>query len=484
MRWTVEEVARALGLAPPAGLDAVARLAGVSIDSRSVGAGELFVAIHGPRHDGHAFVAQAVERGALAAVVDARRIVEFPGWIQDKLFDVPDTLLALQELARAVRRQWGKKLAGVAGSVGKTTTKEILAALLASRFRVLKTEGNLNNEFGVPLTLLRLDESHEAAVAELGMSHRGELARLAQIAEPEVGVITCVAVEHLEYFASVDEIALAERELVENLAGSNPVAVLNADDERVVRFAEVTRGQVVWFGLGPRAEFRAENTQDHGGAGMSFEFVSPAGRARLSIPLVGVHNVRNALAALAAASVWSVGAEDAARVFPNLAPAELRGEVLRFAAGFSVLNDAYNSSPSALAALEDWLVSAPGYSRRILAAGEMLELGEASPRLHRDAGLHAARAGKIDWIIAVQGAAEEIIRGAVDAGFGAAQTRFFATSDEAAKFIAEFLAPGDLLLVKGSRGVRMERIVEALKQAHPLAGPLDTAGVSSPKGRG
>jgi UDP-N-acetylmuramoyl-tripeptide--D-alanyl-D-alanine ligase len=429
-------------------------------------------------------VAQAVERGALAAVVDEGRIAEFPGWIQDKVFGVPDTLPALQELARAVRRQWGKRLAGVAGSVGKTTTKEILAALLASRFRVLKNEGNLNNEFGVPLTLLRLDETHEAAVAELGMSRRGELARLAQIAEPEVGVITCVAVEHLEFFSSVDEIALAERELIENLAGSNPIAVLNADDERVVRFAEVARGPVVWFGLGPRAEFHAEEIEDHGGAGMSFEFVSPAGRAHLDLSLVGLHNVRNALAALAAASVWGVGAEDAARVFPNLSPASLRGEVLRFAAGFAVLNDSYNSSPSALAALEDWLVSAPGYRRRILAAGEMLELGETSPRLHRDAGLHAARTGKIDWIIGVQGAAEEIIRGAVDAGFGAAQTRFFATSDEAAKFIAEFLAPGDLLLVKGSRGVRMERIVEALKQAHALANSLETTSGASLKGRG
>jgi UDP-N-acetylmuramoyl-tripeptide--D-alanyl-D-alanine ligase len=429
-------------------------------------------------------MAQAFERGALAGVVDQRRIAEFPGWIQEKLFEVQDTTVALQELGRAVRRAWGKKLAGVAGSVGKTTTKEILAALLASRFRVLKTEGNLNNEFGVPLTLLRLDDSHEAAVTELGMSHRGELARLAQIAEPEVGVITCVAVEHLEFFGSLDEIALAERELIENLAGANPTAVLNADDARVARFAEIADGPVVWFGLGPRAEYRAENIRDHGGAGMSFDFISPSGRKHLDLPLVGVHNVRNAVAALAAASVWGIGAEDAARVFPNLAPAALRGEVLRFADGFTVLNDAYNSSPSALAALEDWLVSAPGYRRRILAAGEMLELGAASPQLHRDAGQHAAHAGKIDWIIGVQGEAEEIVRGAVAAGQSADRTRFFSTSEDAAAFLSEFLAPGDLLLVKGSRGVHMERIVEALKLAHALEGTADAAGVTSQKDRG
>jgi UDP-N-acetylmuramoyl-tripeptide--D-alanyl-D-alanine ligase len=455
----------------------VARLAGVSIDSRTVGAGELFVAIHGPRHDGHAFVAAALERGALAAVVDMRRVAEFPGWIRDKLFEVPDTLAALQQLALAVRRAWGKRLAGVAGSVGKTTTKEILAALLAARFRVLKSEGNLNNEFGVPLTLLRLDETHEAAVAELGMSHRGELARLAQIAEPQVGVVTCVTVEHLEFFASLDEIALAERELIENLAGPEPVAVLNADDERVARFAELARASILWFGLGPRAQFRAENIEDRGASGTAFDFVWPAGRARLELPLVGVHNVRNAIAALAAASVWGIGAEEAARVFPKLAPVALRGEVLRFAAGFTVLNDAYNSSPAALATLEDWLVAAPGYRRRILAAGEMLELGAASPELHREAGRHAARSHKIDWIIGVQGSAEELVHGATQAGHPASQTRFFANSEEAAKFLTGFVAAGDLLLVKGSRAVRMEEIVEALKAGHALAG--EAAGVSA-----
>lgn len=448
----------------------MARLAGVSIDSRTVGTGELFVAIHGPRHDGHAFVAAALERGARAAVVDARRVAEYPGWIRDRLYEVPDTLVALQQLALAVRRAWARPLAAVAGSIGKTTTKEILAALLAARFRVLKSEGNLNNEYGVPLTLLRLDGTHDVAVAELGMSHRGELARLAQIAEPQVGVITCVAVEHLEFFSSVEEIALAERELIENLYGRETVAVLNADDERVTRFAESARGRVVWFGLGPRAEFRAEKVEDRGAAGTAFDYVSPAERARLELPLVGAHNVRNAIAALATASVWGITAEDAARVFPHLAPAALRGEVLCFADGFTVLNDSYNSSPAALASVVDWLVSASGYSRRILAAGEMLELGSASPELHREAGRHAAQSGGIDWIIGVQGAARELVRGAVEAGHAAARTQFFADSQEAGKFLDEIVAPGDLLLVKGSRGVRMERIVELLKARHPLAG--------------
>ena len=211
MRWTVEEVARALGVTPPGGLDALARLAGVSIDSRTVARGELFVAIHGPRHDGHSYVLAALDAGALAAVVAQDRVAGFDEPVRSKLLAVGDTLAALQRLAQAVRTRWGRRLAGVTGSAGKTTTKEILAALLASRFCVLKSEGNLNNEYGLPLQLLRLDDSDEAAVVELGMSHAGELRRLAEIARPDVGVVTRVAPVHLEFFASVDEIALAKR---------------------------------------------------------------------------------------------------------------------------------------------------------------------------------------------------------------------------------------------------------------------------------
>jgi len=411
-------------------------------------------------------VAAALECGALAAVVARARVAEYPEEVRDKLYAVDDTLAALQELGCAVRREWGRRIAGVGGSVGKTTTKEILAALLAARFRVLKTEGNLNNEFGVPLTLLRLEETHEAAVVEMGMSHRGELARLAEIAEPEVGLVTCVAVEHLEFFSSVDEIALAERELIEHLAGTEPVAVLNADDPRVVKFAEVARGKVIWFGRGPAAAFRAENVEDRGVLGSAFDFVSPAGRARLELPLVGPHNVQNAVAALATASVWGGGPAEAKFVFPQLAPAAMRGEVVRFEEGFTVVNDSYNSSPTALASMMDWLAVVPGYRRRILAAGEMLELGPEAPELHRTAGRRAAATGGIDWIIGVQGCAEELVHGAAEADAAQVQTRFFTSSADAAAFLAELVAAGDLVVVKGSRAVKMERIVEALKQAH------------------
>src|ERR1700732_1231706 len=373
MRWTVDEVARALGIAPPGGIDALARLAGVSIDSRTVARGELFVAIHGPRHDGHSYVVAALEAGGLAGGVGGGRVSGDGEQFRSKLLAVPDTLAALQNLAQAVRTRWGRRLAAVTGSAGKTTTKEILAALLASRLRVLRSEGNLNNEFGLPLQLLRLEEADEAAVVELGMSHAGELKRLAEIARPDVGVVTRVAPVHLEFFASVEEIALAKRELIEGLAGRESVAVLNADDPLVSRFAQVAPGRVVTFGIEARADFRAENIQDRGVDDTEFDFLGPEARARLSLPLAGRHNISNALAALAAASVWGVGAAEAKEVFPRLEPAGMRGRVLRYDAGFSVINDCYNSNPVALAAMVELLAHTAAPGRRILAAGDMLE---------------------------------------------------------------------------------------------------------------
>jgi UDP-N-acetylmuramoyl-tripeptide--D-alanyl-D-alanine ligase len=447
----------------------MARVAGVSIDSRTVAARQLFVAIQGPRHDGHQYVEAALQAGALAAVVAAPRVAEYPESVRGKLIGVPDTLAALQDLARAVRRAWGRRIAAVTGSVGKTTTKEILAALLGAKFRVLKSEGNLNNEYGLPLALLRLEPEDEAAVVELGMSHRGELRRLAEIAEPEVGIVTQIAPVHLEFFSSVDEIALAKRELIEGLAGPDTVSVLNADDPRVAGFAEVARGRVLTFGFSPTAQFRAENVVDRGAEGSGFDFISPQGKMALELPLPGRHNIANTLAALAAASVWGIGAAEAAAVIPRLAAGEMRGRLLRFAEGFAVINDSYNSNPVALQAMIELLARTPGYQRRILAAGEMLELGPDSLQLHTEAGRTAATQ-KLDWVVGVQGAAAGLVQGATENGVPRDRARFFASSSDAAPFVADLLQPGDLLLVKGSRGVKMERIIEALRARFAPAG--------------
>lgn len=462
MRWTIAQVADALGARPGPGLDPMARVAGVSIDSRTIRAGELFIAIHGPRHDGHDHVAGVLEQGAVAAVVAGPLISRYAGWVSDRCIAVPDTFAALKALARAVREAWGGKIAGVTGSVGKTTTKEILAALLGTKLRVLKSEGNFNNEYGLPLTLFRLEEAHQAAVLEMGMSRRGELSRLAQIARPDVGVVTRVAPAHLEFFSSVDELALAKRELIEGLNGRDSVAVLNADDARVAAFASKAPGGVLTYGIERPADFRAEEIEDRGALGSVFTVVAGGKRARLEMSLAGRHAIANALAALAAASVWNIGTAEAQSVFRTLRPPAMRGELLRFSNGAALINDSYNSSPAALQAMTALLATTPNYRRRILAAGEMRELGPESARLHREAGQFAAETGAIDWIFAVAGDAAEIAAGAISAGLPLERTKFFRTSEEAARFLEGFLEPGDLLLVKGSRGVKMEVIVDAL----------------------
>src|SRR6202158_6251009 len=311
MRWQIAQVAGALGTRPGTGLDPLARVAGVSIDSRSVRPGELFIAIHGPRHDGHDHVAGALERGAVAAVVAATKVDQFPDSIRAKCIVVDDTFVALKHFARAVRENWGGKIAGVTGSVGKTTTKEILAALLGSRFRVLKSEGNFNNEYGLPLTLFKLDETHQAAVLEMGMSRRGELSRLAEIARPDVGVVTRVAPAHLEFFASGEESALAKRELIEGLNGRDSVAVLSADDPLVAAFASHAPGRVLTYGIENPADFRAEAIEDRGAMGSSFLLAENGKRVRLELGLARRNVIFNALAALAAASVWGIGEAEA-----------------------------------------------------------------------------------------------------------------------------------------------------------------------------
>jgi UDP-N-acetylmuramoyl-tripeptide--D-alanyl-D-alanine ligase len=289
----------------------------------------------------------------------------------------------------------------------------------------------------------------------------------------------------LEFFASVDEIALAKRELIEGLAGRESVAVLNVDDPRVARFAQVAPGRVVTFGAAGRADFRAENIQDRGLSGSEFDLLGPEGRARLRLPLAGRHNISNALAALAAASVWGVGAAEAREIFPKLEATGMRGRILQYDAGFTVINDCYNSNPVALAAMVELLTHTPAEGRHILAAGEMLELGPASPELHREAGRAAAATGKLGWIIGVQGDAENFVRGAVEDGHPAARAKFCASSAEAGAFLENLMERGDVLLVKGSRGVKMERIVEALDSrfARANAEPAASLASGTPKER-
>ena len=424
---------------------------GYSIDSRTVNPGDLFFAVKGERMDGHEFVESALKRGAVAAVIQKDALALYPD--ETPLLLVNDTLTALQTLAAAVRRLWSKPLVGITGSVGKTTTKEAIAHVLSSRFRVLKSEGNFNNHFGLPLMLLKLEPEHDIAVIEMGMSHAGEIAALAKIAHPEIGVVSNVAPVHLEFFKSVAEIARAKYELIESLPAVG-IAVLNADDEYVSQFGRDFHGKVVMYGLRASADVRAENIESRGAAGSVFEVVAGGCRETATLPLVGAHNIHNALAAVAVGLERGLTPSEAVGALASLAPADKRGEVVKVG-NITIINDCYNSNPKALEAMVDALAAMPA-KRRIVVAGEMLELGPAGEDLHSRAGQHIAEM-KIDALLGVRGLAQPMVDAATKAGMRA---EFVATPEEAGDWLAREARDGDVVLLKASRGVKLERALE------------------------
>jgi UDP-N-acetylmuramoyl-tripeptide--D-alanyl-D-alanine ligase len=425
-----------------------------SIDSRTVAKGELFFAVKGERFDGHDFVSDALEKGAVAAVVRKDQWHRY-SWTE-RLLVVDDTLAALQTLATAVRKLWDKPLVGVTGSAGKTTTKEAIAHVLGTKFRVLKSEGNFNNHFGLPLMLLKLEPEHDVAVIEMGMSHAGEIRALARIAQPEVGVVTNVAPVHLEFFDSIAGIARAKYELVESLP-STGTAVLNADDEYVSQFGRDFKGRVIKYGTQAIADVRAENIQSRGAEGSEFDLVIAGMREHARLPLVGEHNVLNGLAAVVVGCMLGLKPSDAVAALATLTPADKRGEVVLLG-NITVINDCYNSNPKALNAMVDALVAMKA-TRRIVVAGEMLELGRLAEQMHRAAGLHIAEKG-IDVLIGVRGLARAMVDVASRAG---AHAEFVAAPEEAGEWLAREARDGDVVLLKASRGVKLEKALETWK---------------------
>ena len=424
---------------------------GYSIDSRTIRSGELFFAVIGERLNGHDYVDQALEKGAIAAVVRKDEAVRYGP--KAKLLLVDDTLLALQNLATAVRRLWGKRLVAVTGSAGKTTTKESIAQVLSTKFRVLKSEGNFNNHFGLPLMLLKLAPDHDIAVIEMGMSHSGEIAALAKIALPEIGVVTNVAPVHLEFFDSIEGIARAKRELIDALP-SQGTAILNADDELVSKFGESFQGKVVTYGTRPSANVRAENIESQGAAGTTFEVVAAGQREKVRLPLIGAHNVLNSLAAVSVALQCGVALLESAKSLAELAAPAKRGEVIQLG-NITVINDCYNSNPKALEAMVNALAGMPA-KRRIVVAGEMLELGPTAEEAHQASGRQMA-ARKIDVLLGVRGLALDMVESAQQAGV---QAKFVATAEEAGEWLARETRDGDVVLMKASRGVKLERALE------------------------
>lgn len=446
------------------------------IDSREVTAGDVFFALSQPEYkdngfngdfdDSTVYAATALANGAVACVVRRDRFEEHRDALaafEDRLIFVEDVIAALQRLAHGVYLEWNKPVVAITGSAGKTTAKELTAHVLeASGRKVLRNIKNFNNGLGHPLTVLRLaaDSSFDLAVLEMAMSTPlNEIARLCRITPPDVAVELNVLTVHLEQLGSIENIAKAKAELVEGMKAGG-TAVLNADDHRVAAMRALSRGSTLTFGIENPADVMARNIRFPGFGLTAFTLITPTGRAEVSFPLNGKHNIYNALAVGAVGHIFGMSAGEIAAALGSVSAPPQRGEVLRFAAGFTVINDSYNSNPDALLSMVATLVDgSPPDSRKIVVAGEMLELGPAAAAAHRQTGAAIASTG-VDVLIGVRGLAGEIVEAANESG--TIKAMFAASSDEAGEMLSEMIRPGDAVLIKGSRGVRTELVIEKL----------------------
>jgi UDP-N-acetylmuramoyl-tripeptide--D-alanyl-D-alanine ligase len=443
----IQDVARALALDPP---PSPSPITGWSTDSRAIAPGDLFFALPGPNFDGRRFVEDAFHKGAAAAIIEGTA-TGLPN-----VFAVPNALAALETLAAWARGNWKHPVVAITGSAGKTTTKEVAAALLATAMPVGKTEGNLNNHIGLPLSILRLPDDARIAVLEIGMNHPGEIRHLAAIARPTIGVVTNAGFAHAEFFGSVDEVALAKRELIESLLPDG-IAVLNADDARVAAFASVHRGRTLTFAIDAAAAIRPERV----------EYLPDGVRFRIEgidfeSCFVGRHGLMNLLAGLAVARAAGVDMASLVDAVRSIAPAKMRGNRLAHR-GIEVLNDCYNSNPDAVRAMLDVLRAIPA-RRRFAVLGEMLELGRWSETLHRDVGRYAAECG-ISMLIGIRGAARYLVDEAVRSGLPAAAAFFFDDPGDAGAQLGSLAREGDAVLFKGSRDVHVEKALEAFLES-------------------
>ena len=456
-----------------------------SIDSRTAGEGELFFALSQPDYeragfngifaDAHDFISQALASGAIAAVARRERVAGELHALSGQLLLVDDVIAALQTLARKVYEQWARPVVGITGSAGKTTTKELTAHVLAvTGSRILKSERNYNNGLGLPLSVLQMvsrghqPDDYDLAVLEMGMSSpTHEIRRLVQITPPDIGVELMVAPVHLEHLGTIENVAAMKAELVEGLKPGG-IAILNADDELVMEMKSKTDGPVLTFGIQNQADIAATDIDTARFGSIRFRLKTPLGEAAAELPMTGRHNLMNALAASAVATALKVKPELIANALRTAKPPRMRGEVLEFAAGFTVVDDSYNSNPRSLLGMVRTLAEASEkVRRRFVIAGEMMELGPDAPEMHRQAGREIAELG-IDVLWGVRGLAAEIVSGAAEKGI--AQTAFFESSDDAAAAAIGAARQGDLILVKGSRSVETDRVVKALKDRFPLAG--------------
>ncbi len=453
-----------------------------SIDSREVKAGGVFFALSQPDYrkngfngdfeDATVYVPKAFEGGAAACVVRQDRLEEHSAELEPflgRLITVPDTIAALQKLANGVYKTWNRPVVAITGSAGKTTAKELTAHVLSSAGRkVLKNIKNYNNGLGHPLTVLNLaaDPSYDTAVLEMGMSTpMNEIARLCRITPPDIAVVLNVMPVHVEHLGSIENVARAKAEIVEGMKVGG-TAILNADDERVAAMSERSKGETLTFGIEKEADIAAYDIRELGFSGSSFTMKTPAGTSFVEFPLNGRHNIMNALAAAAVGVSFGMSADSIANALATVEPPPQRGEVIKFRKGFTVINDSYNSNPDALISMVETLAAGGSDAkRRIVVAGEMLELGENAETIHRETGRRIA-AMNVDLLIGVRGLAKELVAGATEGGI--AEAVFAEDSAAAGAMLIDRIAEGDAVLIKGSRGVRTEKVLEMLSEKFEL----------------
>jgi UDP-N-acetylmuramoyl-tripeptide--D-alanyl-D-alanine ligase len=431
---------------------------GISIDSRKIKEGELFVAIKGDRFDGHDFVGEAIKKGAWGALVE-RSVLESRydrlGGLKN-ILPVEDTIFSLQEMSHMHRKKYSIPVVGITGSNGKTTTKEMLAGILKQRGPVLKNEGNLNNHIGVPLTLLKLDKRHRSAAVEMGMSAIGEIDLLARLVSPDVAVITNIGPAHLEFLGSMDRVAEAKAELLANTK-SGGTAVLNADDRYFKTLKSKWGGRILSFGIDAKADVQAGGLQQ-GRDYTDFTLTVQGAQVNIRLRALGRHNIYNALAAAAAASATGMLPDAVKYGLEDFAPVAMRSEV-KILKGRTVLADCYNANPGSVKVALETLVTLRRGVRSVAVLGDMLELGETGMEAHREAGRTAARLG-VDVIITLGVLSKQILDGALEAGMPKSRLFSAATHAEAADLLRKHSKNGDAVLIKGSRGVKMEKILE------------------------
>jgi len=457
MKFTLDDIARATGATVFDGAGGT-RLAAIGIDSRRLPAGSLFVAIPGAHFDGHDFLGDAMVSGAKAALV--RRGAAVPsGLIR---LEVEDTVKALGDIASWWRARFDIPCVAITGSNGKSTTKEMVSAIVETLGPVLKTEGNFNNLIGLPLTVFRWDEEHSCAILEMGMNAPGEIKRLAEIARPDVGLITNVTAAHLEKLHTVEAVARAKGELFEAM-GRKSTAVVNAEDRWVSEMATLHAGEKVFFGMRNDCDVKFLHMETTGLDGMDLALAIRDKEHRVRLPVPGAHNVMNALAAVAVGVALGIDGEEAVGKLSEFHPMSMRFERVQLANGVRVVNDSYNANPESMRAAFRTVGAAKRSGRFIAALGDMLELGEQSGNLHRKVGEDAVALG-VNELFVVGDFAEELASGAEAAGLADSSIHLCEDADQLCRAVEEEIKSGDVLLVKGSRGMRMERLVDYLKQ--------------------